>query len=77
MEEHLLIRCQPLQVDFNRSKKLFNQLSQMVRSGKSYIKHPIDSDTIDWQNGYKFTLSRNDKGQDFVYYHNHSINDRF
>jgi len=66
----------PKEVDYQRSKQMFNKLQQMVKGKIPVYKHPIDHDTIGWQDGVKFTLSRNKKGQDYVHYHNHSINHR-
>ena len=75
--EQTLLESQPKHIDHNKSKEMFNTLAQLVNEADPVIPHLIDRNTVDWQNGYKFTISRNDKGQDFVHYHNHSINDRF
>jgi hypothetical protein len=72
--EQKLVNNHPREVDYENSKKMFNKLTKMVRDGISHVKHPIDSDTIDWQHGYKFTLSRDEKGQDWVKYHDHPAN---
>tara|TARA_R110000744_G_scaffold177436_1_gene296302 strand:- start:6 stop:491 length:486 start_codon:yes stop_codon:yes gene_type:complete len=74
--EQSLLENVPKEVDFKHSKKMFHKLLQMVQGKVPTYKHPIDNDTVDWQDGYKFTLSRNDKGQDYVYYHNHPNNHR-
>ena len=71
-----LIETVSKEVDYSRSKTMFNKLRQMVEGKIPTYKHPIDHDTIGWQEGVKFTLSRNDKGQDTVYYHNHPANDQ-
>jgi len=74
--EQALLESQPKYIDHNKSKEMFNTLAQLVNEADPVIPHLIDRNTIDWQNGYKFTLTRNEKGQDFVYYHNHPNNDR-
>lgn len=75
--EQTLLESQPKHIDHNKSKQMFNTLAQLVNEADPVIPHLIDRNTVDWQNGYKFTLSRNDKGQDFVHYHNHPINNKF
>jgi len=73
--EQKLLDNHPKEIDYENSKKMFHKLSQMVRNGIPHVKHPIDNDTIDWQHGYKFTLSRDNNGQDWVIYHNHPRNE--
>ena len=75
--EQTLLESQPKEIDYAKSKELFHKLRQMIAGKIPKVKGSIDRTTVDWQNGYKFTLSRNEKGQDSVYYHNHPINDRF
>jgi len=72
--EQKLVNDHPRKIDYENSKKMFNKLTKMVRDGVSHVRHPIDSDTIDWQHGYKFTLSRDEKDQDWVKYHDHPAN---
>jgi len=72
--EQKLVNNHPREIDYENSKKMFNKLTKMVRDGVSHVRHPIDSDTIDWQHGYKFTLSRDEKDQDWVKYHDHPAN---
>ena len=33
-------------------------------------------DVTGWEDGLKFTISRDENGKDYVYYHNHPINDK-
>jgi len=74
--EQALLESQPKHIDYAKSKEFFSKLKKMVAGEIPKYSHSIDRNTVDWQNGYKFTLSRNEKGQDFVYYHNHPNNDR-
>ena len=73
--EQKLINNHPKEIDYENSKKMFNKLTKIVRSEVPHVKHLIDRNTIDWQNGYKFSLSRDDNGKDWVYYHNHPKNE--
>ena len=74
--EQTLLESQPKEIDYAKSKELFHKLRQMIAGKIPKVKESIDRTTVDWQNGYKFTLSRNKDGRDYLYYHNHPINDR-
>ena len=74
--EKSLLESQPKEIDYAKSKELFHKLRQMIAGKIPKVKESIDRTTVGWQNGYKFTLSRNKDGRDYVYYHNHPINDR-
>jgi len=62
-------------IDYEKSKKMFSLLKQTVSKGDRPITNLVDRPVTDWQNGYKFTLTRDDKGQDWVKYHNHPANE--
>ena len=64
------------EIDIEKSKTMFNQLKQMVLKGGKPIMHIIDRPVTDFQNGYKFTITRDGNGKDWVKYHNHPINDK-
>ena len=63
--EQALLESQPKHIDYAKSKEFFSKLKKMVAGEIPKYSHSIDRNTVDWQ-----------KGQDFVYYHNHPNNDR-
>jgi len=58
-------------IDYEKSKKMFSLLKNAVSKGGKTITHLVDRPVTDWQSGYKFTLTRDANGQDWVKYHNH------
>ena len=63
------------EVDFEKSKEMFSQLKETIIKGNKPNTSLIDRPVTDWQNGYQFTVSRDERGQDWVHYHNHPRNE--
>ena len=63
------------EVDYEKSKAMFSQLKETVIKGGKPTNSIIDRPVEDWQNGYKFTINRDETGKDHVYYHNHPRNE--
>jgi len=74
--EQRLLENTPKEIDYGKSKAMFSNLVTMVKGNKIYTKGLIDRETIDWQDGFKFSLTRDEKGQDWVHYYNHPANHR-
>jgi len=74
--EQKLLETTPKEIDYGKSKAMFSNLVTMVKGNKIYTKGLIDRETIDWQDGFKFSLTRDEKGQDWVHYYNHPANHR-
>jgi len=64
------------EVDFEKSKAMFSQLKETIIKGEKPNISLIDRPVTDWQNGYKFTINRDEEGKDHVYYHNHPRNEQ-
>ena len=70
--EQKLLENIPKEVDYAKSKEMFAQLTETVKKGVTVKHHGITDMPVEgYQNGYKFTLSRDEKGQDWVNFHNH------
>ena len=63
------------EIDYEKSKVMFSKLKETVIKGGKPITGIIDQPVEDWQNGYKFTINRDENGKDHVYYHNHPRNE--
>ncbi len=63
------------EINYKKSKVMFSQLKETVIKGGKPITGIIDRPVEDWQNGYKFTINRDENGKDHVYYHNHPRNE--
>ena len=63
------------EIDYEKSKVMFSQLKEMILTGKKPNISLIDRPVTDWQKGYQFTVTRDENGQDWVYYHNHPKNE--
>tara|TARA_R100000781_G_scaffold27143_1_gene20187 strand:+ start:659 stop:1132 length:474 start_codon:yes stop_codon:yes gene_type:complete len=63
-------------IDYSKSKIMFGKLIKLVKEGDYRSKGICDMDVTGWEDGLKFTLSRDKDGKDYVYYHNHPINDK-
>jgi len=63
------------EIDYEKSKVMFSQLKETVIKGGKPTTGIIDRPVEDWQNGYKFTINRDENGKDHVYYHNHPRNE--
>ena len=74
--EQRLLENTPKEIDYGKSKAMFSNLVTMVKGNKIYTKGLIDRETIDWQDGFKFSLNRDEKGQDWVHYFNHPANNK-
>ena len=63
------------EIDYEKSKVMFSKLKETVIKGGKPTTGIIDRPVEDWQNGYKFTINRDENGKDHVYYHNHPRNE--
>ena len=54
---------------------MFSELKETVIKGGKQIISLIDRPVTAWQKGYKFTMTRDENGQDWVHYHNHPRNE--
>ena len=63
------------EIDFEKSKEMFSQLKTTILAGDQPTYSLIDNPVTDWQNGYKFTISKDENGRDWVYYHDHPKNE--
>ena len=63
-------------IDYSKSKIMFSKLIKLVKEGGYRNRSICDMDVTGWEDGLKFTLSRDEDGKDYVYYHNHPINDK-
>ena len=72
--EQKLINDYPKEVNYNKSKQMFHELTETIKSGIKPIKSIIDRESTGWQDGFKFTITRDKEGKDFIYYHDHPNN---
>ena len=63
------------EIDYEKSKVMFSQLKETVIKGGKQIISIIDRPVTAWQRGYKFTMTRDENGQDWAHYHNHPRNE--
>ena len=56
--------------DYSKSKKMFSEITELVRKGKPVNRGICDSSVDGVHAGRKFTLSRGDDGKDYVQFHN-------
>ena len=63
------------EIDYEKSKAMFSQLKETILKGEKPNISLIDRPVTDWQKGYQFTVTRDENGQDWVYYHNHPKNE--
>ena len=63
-------------IDYSKSKIMFSKLIKLVKEGGYRNRSICDMDVTGWEDGLKFTISRDEDGKDYVYYHNHPINDK-
>ena len=64
------------EINLEQNRDMFNKLKQTIITGGKPTMNIIDKPVTDFQNGCKFTITRDDSGQDWVKYHNHPINDK-
>ena len=55
---------------------MFQKLVNLAKKGGKKISGICDRPNQGYQDGYKFTLKRDENGKDHVYYHNHPINNK-
>ena len=72
--EQKLVSDFPKEVDYQKSKEMFKKLTKQVHSGNKQIPSLIEKEHTGFQDGYKFTLTRDKMGRDTVFYHNHPNN---
>ena len=63
-------------INYNRNKLMFNKLTNLVTKGGNRYTNLCDQEVTGYENDYKFTLTRDEDGKDYVYYHNHPINSK-
>ena len=63
-------------IDYSKNKIMFNKLINLMDKGGRKYTNLCDRDVTGWEDGLKFTISRDEDGKDYVYYHNHPINDK-
>ena len=63
------------EIDYEKSKAMFSQLKETILKGEKPNISLIDRPVTDWQKGYQFTVTRDENGQDWVYYYNHPKNE--
>tara|TARA_Y100000310_G_scaffold32170_1_gene30541 strand:+ start:156 stop:638 length:483 start_codon:yes stop_codon:yes gene_type:complete len=71
VQEQKIIQENPKDIDYSESQRMFSKLTNMVKKGEGKVTNLSDLPVTDWLSGYQFTLSRDEKGQDWVYFHNH------
>ncbi len=72
--EQKLINDYPKEINYNKSKEMFHKLVEAIKNGTRPIKNVIKKESTGWQDGFKFTITRDDSGRDSVYYHDHPNN---
>ena len=63
------------EINYSESKRMFSKLITTIKSGGGVTTGITDLPVTDFQGGYKFTLSKDEKGQSWVYFHNHPANE--
>jgi hypothetical protein len=71
VQEQKIIQENPKDIDYSESQRMFSKLTNMVKKGEGKVTNLSDLPVTDWLSGYQFTLTRDEKGQDWVYFHNH------
>lgn len=74
--ERKLIHENPSEINHDKSKEMFHKLKDAVKNGTESIKNVIGNESIGWQDGFKFSITRDDQGRDTVYFHNHPQNEK-
>ena len=63
-------------INYEHNKIMFQKLVNLAKKGGKKISGICDRTNQGYQDGYKFTLKRDENGKDHVYYHNHPINNK-
>ena len=74
VQEEKLIQDKPREINYSESKRMFSQITEKIKKGVKTDTNLNSMPVTDWLSGYQFTLTRNEKGQDWVYFHNHPAN---
>ena len=75
VQEQKIIQENTREIDYSQSKKMFSQITQNIKKGEKSTTNLNSMPVTDWLSGYQFTLSRDEKRQDWVYFHNHPANE--
>ena len=75
VQEEKLIQDKPREINYSESKRMFSQITQKIKKGEKATTNLNSMPVTDWQSGYQFTLSRDENGQDWVYFHGHPVNE--
>ena len=60
---------------YEKSKVMFNKIRQMLEKGGKPLNNFQNRQHIGYtEHGIKFTLTKDEEGRDYCYYHNHPIN---
>jgi len=75
VQEEKLIQDKPREINYSESKRMFSQITEKIKKGVKTDTNINSMPVTDWQSGYQFTLSRDENGQDWVYFHGHPVNE--
>ena len=75
VQEEKLIQDKPREINYSESKRMFSQITEKIKKGVKTDTNLNSMPVPDWQSGYQFTLSRDENGQDWVYFHGHPVNE--
>ena len=75
VQEQKIIQDKPRHTDYTQTKKIFTELTQRIKKGEKATTNLNDMPVTDWQSGYQYTLNRDENGRDWVYFHNHPVNE--
>ena len=71
----IVIEDRNVRVNFNRNKQMFNKLITMVQKGGRRDTNLCNMDhTGCTEHGIQYTITTDDLGREWVYFHNHPIN---
>ena len=71
VQEQKIIQENTREIDYSQSKIMFSKITQKIKKGEKATTNLNSMPVTDWQSGYQFTLTRDEKGQDWVKFHNH------
>jgi len=66
---------QPI-IDHNQAKEMFAEITEAMRTRQVISRGLCALPKTDWEHGQKFTITRDERGQDWIHYHNHPRNEK-
>ena len=75
VQEQKIIQENTREIDYSQSKIMFSKITQKIKEGEKVNTDLLSMPVTDWLSGYQFTLTRDKNGQDWVYFHNHPVNE--